>query len=89
VEIDMIVLIFKDLISTALYIVLPLLVIGTIVAIGVGILQSMTQIQEQTLSFTPKLIISGLILFFASSAMFAEIVQTVRDVISATPEMFL
>lgn len=88
-EIDSVTFVFRDLITTALYIVLPLLIIGTTVAIAVGVFQSMTQIQEQTLSFTPKLLVSGIILFLASSSIFNEIVQSIVDIVNMAPEIFM
>lgn len=34
----------------------PLLVIGTVVGVAISLLQALTQIQEQTLIFVPKII---------------------------------
>jgi flagellar biosynthetic protein FliQ len=38
----------------ALFISMPMLAIGLVVGVAVSLIQAMTQIQEQTLSFVPK-----------------------------------
>ena len=40
----------------SLTLVAPMLIVGILVAIVVGLLQSMTQIQDQTVSFVPKIV---------------------------------
>ncbi len=48
---------------TALALSLPLLAAGLIVGLAVSLLQAVTQIQEQTLSFVPKILaITGTLL---------------------------
>ena len=46
----------------------PLLAVGLIVGLVVGIFQAATSINEQTLSFVPKLIIVGIALALAGGA---------------------
>ncbi len=49
----------RDAIMTALMIAAPMLLIALGVGLLVSIIQSVTQIQEQTLAFVPKLILVG------------------------------
>ena len=49
----------RDAILTALMIAAPMLIIALGVGLVVSVIQSVTQIQEQTLSFVPKLIMVG------------------------------
>jgi flagellar biosynthetic protein FliQ len=49
----------RDAILTALMIAAPMLLIALGVGLLVSIIQSVTQIQEQTLAFVPKLILVG------------------------------
>ena len=49
----------RDAILTALLVAAPLLLIALGVGLVVSIIQSVTQIQEQTLSFVPKLVLVG------------------------------
>jgi flagellar biosynthetic protein FliQ len=46
----------KDAIMTAVVISAPLLIVGTVVGVAVSLLQALTQIQEQTLVFVPKIL---------------------------------
>lgn len=50
---------------TAWIVLFPLIAVTLIVGLLVGIFQATTQIQEQTLSFAPKLLVLTLILFLA------------------------
>ncbi len=49
----------RDAILTALMIAAPMLIIALGVGLVVSVIQSVTQIQEQTLSFVPKLVMVG------------------------------
>lgn len=49
----------RDAIITALMVAAPMLLIALGVGLLVSIFQSVTQIQEQTLAFVPKLILVG------------------------------
>jgi flagellar biosynthetic protein FliQ len=49
----------RDAILTALMIAAPMLIIALGVGLVVSVIQSVTQIQEQTLTFVPKLIMVG------------------------------
>ena len=42
----------------------PLLIVTLVVGVVISFLQAVTQIQEQTLTFVPKIIITGLALIF-------------------------
>jgi flagellar biosynthetic protein FliQ len=46
----------RDTLLLALSISAPMLVIGLIVGITISLLQALTQIQEQTLTFIPKIV---------------------------------
>jgi flagellar biosynthesis protein FliQ len=49
----------REAILTALMVAMPMLVIALGVGLLVSVIQSVTQIQEQTLTFVPKLILVG------------------------------
>jgi flagellar biosynthetic protein FliQ len=53
--------IFKNVITFALYIVSPFLGVMLVVGLITSLLQSVTSIQEQTLTFAPKLIALALL----------------------------
>ena len=57
----------REAILATLYIAAPLLALSLIVGLGISIFQATTQIQEQTLTFVPKIIAIFLgILIFGS-----------------------
>ena len=61
----MVISIMKDAITTGLIIAAPFLIVSIVVGLLISIFQATTQIQEQTLTFVPKLIavaVVGLIL---------------------------
>lgn len=49
----------RDAIMTALMVAAPMLLIALGVGLLVSVIQSVTQIQEQTLAFVPKLVLVG------------------------------
>jgi flagellar biosynthesis protein FliQ len=46
----------RDAILMSLIIAAPLLLIGMVVGLGIGLIQALTQIQDQTVSTVPKLV---------------------------------
>jgi flagellar biosynthetic protein FliQ len=46
----------RDAIWLTIQLSAPILVVGLVVGISIGLLQALTQIQEQTLIFAPKII---------------------------------
>ncbi len=46
----------RELMLTAILVSLPTLVISLVVGLGISIFQTLTSIQEQTLSFAPRIV---------------------------------
>ncbi len=63
--IEQVIEIGRDLLYTALLLALPALAASLIVGLVISILQTITSIQEQTLSFVPRLLAAGLVLVAA------------------------
>jgi flagellar biosynthetic protein FliQ len=65
--------------AEALYLVLlvsaPALVVALAVGLVLGLLQAVTQVQEQTLAFVPKLVAVALVLSATGTWMSTEIVR--------------
>lgn len=55
----------RDAILTVVLISAPLLIVGTVVGIAVSLFQALTQIQEMTLIYVPKIIATFVIFLFA------------------------
>lgn len=61
---EMVLSVIKDAVQTGLLVAAPILIIALVLGLLISIFQATTQIQEQTLTFVPKLIavaIAGLI----------------------------
>ena len=46
----------RDAIWLTIQLAGPVLIVGLVVGVGIGLLQALTQIQEQTLVFAPKIV---------------------------------
>ncbi len=60
---------------------LPILIVAMIVGLIVGILQTATSIQEQTLSFVPKIVAIMTALLLMGPWMFGVVGQLARDLL--------
>jgi flagellar biosynthetic protein FliQ len=63
----------------------PILLGVLILGLILGLVQAATSINEQTLTFVPKLIVSALIIGLGGSAMLSFFVDYVRDVFARIP----
>ncbi|MCM1992661.1 flagellar biosynthesis protein FliQ [Oceanirhabdus seepicola] len=77
----MVLSILKDALTTALLIASPILITATVVGLIIAILQATTQIQEQTLTFVPKLLITSLVGLIAGSWI-------IRTILAFTTKIF-
>lgn len=67
----------------------PLLVVGLAVGLLIGIFQAATSINEQTLSFIPKLIALGLTLSIAGGWMINTMVDYTKAIFTRIPNLFM
>ncbi len=79
--------ILRQLVATALLVVSPILLVSLAVGLIVSLFQSVTSIQEQTLSFVPKLLAIALVLVIAAPWMLRQLMQFTITYISRLPEM--
>lgn len=79
--------ILHTLISQSLLIVAPILLVAILVGVAVSLFQSVTSIQEQTLSFVPKLLAVGLVVAFSAPWMVRSLMQLTITFINRLPEM--
>jgi flagellar biosynthetic protein FliQ len=63
----------------------PILAVAMIVGLVVGLLQAATQIQEQTVSFVPKLVAIGAALALMLPWLIDQLVQYSHDLIANIP----
>lgn len=63
----------------------PILLISLVMGFIISLLQSVTQVQEMTLTFVPKLIAVALILLFMGNWMMHEMVAFTETIIRDIP----
>jgi len=71
--------IFQQMIYLMMLISAPVLLSAIVVGLTISIIQSVTQIQEQTLTFVPKIFAALLVLIVAAPWMVDVFVATTRD----------
>jgi len=77
----------RDAILTALMVAAPLLLIALGVGLLVSIIQSVTQIQEQTLSFVPKLVLVGGAFIVGMPWLLQILIKFTSQIIRGIPAM--
>ena len=63
----------------------PILVTSLVIGFTISLFQSMTQIQEVTLAFVPKLIGVGVSLLFSGNWMLHTLIDYTNDLFSRVP----
>jgi flagellar biosynthetic protein FliQ len=63
----------------------PVLIPALVIGFGISLVQSMTQIQEFTLAFVPKLIGVGVALLFTGNWMLQTLITYTQDLFARIP----
>jgi flagellar biosynthetic protein FliQ len=66
----------------------PVLLAGMAVGLIVGLLQALTQIQEQTIAFVPKVVAMVAVLSLTLPWLITQILQYTSELITTIPERF-
>jgi flagellar biosynthetic protein FliQ len=74
-----------DAVGIAIKIGLPILGVGLIVGLVISVFQAVTQIQEMTLAFIPKILATVVVLVIAGPWMLGELVAYTRELYEAIP----
>ena len=83
---DMALSMTSDMLWTAIKLAAPLIGITTLVGLLVSILQTVTQIQESSLTFVPKLIAAAAVLLVLGGWMLSVLSEYAIRLISNIPE---
>jgi flagellar biosynthetic protein FliQ len=83
---DLVGQIARDAIEITLYLTLPILGVGLVVGLLVSLFQAVTQIQEATLVFVPKLVVVLLALLFLSPWMMRKMLTYTEQIIVNLPQ---
>jgi flagellar biosynthetic protein FliQ len=78
----------REALWTTLIIASPVLVAGLIVGLVIGLFQAMTQIQEQSVVFVPKIVIMVLVLSISLPWLISRMVQYTSALIGGIPGRF-
>ncbi len=77
----------RNMIMTALLIASPMLVVALAIGLVVSIIQAVTQIQEQTLSFVPKLVAVSVTFIIALPWIIQIMVKYTSELFRSLPSM--
>ncbi len=77
----------RNMIMTALMIAAPMLVVALAMGLIVSVIQAVTQIQEQTLSFVPKLVAVAVTFIVALPWIIQIMVKYTSELFRAIPGM--
>ncbi|MFV0673453.1 flagellar biosynthetic protein FliQ [Variovorax sp. tm] len=78
----------SDLFWTGLLVCLPLLGLTMLVGVLISILQVVTQVQEMSLTFVPKLLAAAAVMIVAGPWMLRKLTQFTVQLWSGIPSLF-
>ena len=84
---DVVVSLTMDAISVAVKVAVPMLLAGLVVGLIVSVFQAVTQIQEQTLSFIPKIAGLAVVLVVAGPWMLGQLETYTVGLWASIPQM--
>ncbi|MCC6475822.1 flagellar biosynthesis protein FliQ [bacterium] len=73
--------------TTALVVSAPMLIAGMVVGIAISIFQAVTQINEMTLSFVPKIVVTALALLLFMQWMAAKLADFMHYIFELIPTL--
>ncbi len=80
---------FRQAVINALTLVSPILITTIVVGLTISLIQSVTSLQEQTLSFAPKLFAVGGVLVVGSAWLMKTLMSFTIEVYQKIPEIGL
>ena len=84
---DQVVSLVVDAMSVSLKIALPVLLVSLVVGLAVSIFQAVTQIQEQTLAFIPKIAGLAVVLVVAGPWMLGQLLTWTEELYGQIPKL--
>ena len=75
----------QEAIKVTILVAMPMLGLGLIVGLAISVFQAVTQIQEMTLTFVPKILVVLLGLLFFSNWMLQQLIDFGRNSINQLP----
>jgi flagellar biosynthetic protein FliQ len=87
VDQDTVISIATQALNVCMKIALPLLLVGLVVGLIISIFQSVTQIQEQTLTFIPKIVATFAVLLVAGPWMLNQLISWAQELWLSIPQL--
>jgi flagellar biosynthetic protein FliQ len=84
---DKVVSLIVDMMGVTMKVALPMLLVGLVVGLLISILQAVTQIQEQTLSFIPKILALAGVLVIGGPWMLNQLLTYTTDLWLQIPNL--
>lgn len=84
---DTVVSIVTHAMEVGLKVSLPILLVGLVVGLVISVFQAVTQIQEQTLSFIPKVIGLVVVIVIAGPWMLGQILTWTQELYGSIPNL--
>ena len=79
--------IMRNLLQTGLMLAVPILGTATVVGLGVSLIQSITSLQEQTLTFVPKLVCVSLAIIISANYILRTMTEFCISMFNLLPTM--
>ena len=76
-----------DALTVTLKVSMPLLAAGLIVGVLISVFQAVTQIQEQTLSFIPKILVVGAVVALGGPWMLNTLMLYTENLLLGIPQL--
>ena len=87
ITLEMAVDIMRNLLQTGLILAIPILGTATVVGLTISFIQSITSLQEQTLTFVPKLICVSLAIMLSANFLLKTLVDFCISMFNLIPTM--
>ena len=84
---DVVISLAMDAMRLAMKVALPLLLAGLVVGLAVSVFQAVTQIQEQTLAFIPKVLALIAVMIIAGPWMLGQLETYTQALYSSIPDL--
>jgi len=82
---DVVISLATQAMSLAFKVAMPLLLEGLVFGLIVSVFQAVTQIQEQTLAFIPKIVAIAVVLVIAGPWMLGQVLSYTSDLYNGIP----
>ena len=84
---DLVITLLQKMFILTLQMAVPILLVGVVLGLMVSIFQTVTQIQESTLTFVPKIVGCVMLLIFLLPWMFNVFITSVHEFYNTIPQL--